>query len=502
MNFLLKTKPKKVLIQQPDAETVAYLQRHILNVSPDAEIFAPANAQEIEKYYTIVTDIDLVIAEIYIEGIDALTDYLNFRAKHPKVPILIATRYDLSSYSEYIQGVPVVVLPYEEQHLESILPQLLEGMKPSELTSSISRKIPIGTQTIKLVQKNKNTQKATSLSKVSPVSSKMKSGPLKSGPLSQKSNLKSVEDVRKEIEQKNKKISLIMLGITLTSLAIFCWLVSLGKIPAIYRYARFLELPWTDYRVMIHIPAGEFVYGANEEPSAEATLKTEKTGEFWIDQYEVTLGQYNQFLKAVESQGPDAFAHPDMPDKSRGFKPKEWDRLMHTIRENITYNGVKLNLNCPVFNVTWWDAYAYAKWAGKRLPTEQEWEKAGRGLKGNKFSWGNDEKAVENANLGLDYSPGDPGKGGFKDGFHMMNPVTEKPLDVSEFGVFGMNGNVSEWTSTWAEGKLENMLIPVIRGGSFVAHKNIYITLRIIKRDANTPEEWLGFRCASDKPPL
>lgn len=126
-------------------------------------------------------------------------------------------------------------------------------------------------------------------------------------------------------------------------------------------------------------------------------------------------------------------------------------------------------------------------------------EKAVRGLKGNKFSWGNDDKATDKANLGLDYAPGDPSKGGFVDGYQTVNPVDKKNEDVSEFGVRGMNGNVSEWTGTWSSGMLESIQVPVIRGPAFNSYKDITATVRIIKKDASIPEDWLGFRCASDK---
>ncbi len=491
----MKTKPKKILIQQPDLETVQHLQQHILNIAPDAEIYAPANVNEIEQYYLSCPDIDLLIAEVYIEGIDALASYLTFRAAHPKVAVLIATRYDLSSYSEYIHGVPVVVLPYEEKHLESIIPQLLENMTPSQLTTSISRKIPIGTQSIKLVQKNKATT-ASSPSSLEP--KKTADSTQKSPPPVQKVNRsKSVIEVEKALKRRSQMINRCATVSILILISIFSLLVSMGKIPAVYRYFRFLELPWTDYHVMIAIPAEEFLYGGENGTPPVPT----KTDPFWIDQYEVTLGQYQKFLKAMETEKPEAYAHPDMPNVSRGYKPENWDKVIHTIREGIPYNGTRLNLDCPVFHIRWWDAYAYAKWAGKRLPTEEEWEKAARGTKGNLFSWGSDAKAISKANLGLDYAPGDPAKGGFKDGFHMMNPVTEKPEDISDYGVVGMNGNVSEWTGTWADGKLEGFKVPVIRGGSFVAQKNIYLNLRLVKRDANTPEEWLGFRCVRDTAP-
>ncbi|MES2307445.1 MAG: SUMF1/EgtB/PvdO family nonheme iron enzyme [Verrucomicrobiota bacterium] len=490
----MKAQPKKILIQQPDAETVAHLHQHILNVAPDAEVYAPANAQEIEQYYKTVSGIDLLIAEVYIEGIDALTDYVNFRNQNPDVPVLIATRYDLSSYASYIQGVPVVVLPYEEKHLESILPQLLQKMPPSELTTSISRKIPIGTQSIKLVQKNNATAALaqTKTQKAKSAATKTTTG-LRKTPFQSK----SAQEIQMEYERKHKMFIAGSLVSILILISIFCLFVSMGKVPWIYRYARWMELPWTDYREMAHIPAGEFQYGGEDS----APTVPMSTGEFWMDKYEVTLGQYQQFLRSIDGKNPEEFAHPDMPNKNRGFKPKDWDKIIHTIRENIPYNGVEINMNCPVFNVDWWDAYAYAKWAKKRLPSEQEWEKAARGLKGNHFVWGNDEKAISNANLGLDYSPGDPSKGGFIDGYQMVSPVAAKMTDISEFGVVGMGGNVSEWTGTWGAGKLESVQVPVIRGGSFTAQKNIYANLRIVKRDASTPEEWVGFRCCSDQAP-
>lgn len=364
--------PKKILIQVPDAETVAVIHRHILNVAPDAEVYAPPTPQEIENYYNTVTEIDLLIAEVYIEGIDALTDYLNFKVKNPQLPVLIATRYDLSSYAEYLQGVPVVVLPYEEKHLESLLPQLLIGGLPTELTTSISRRIPIGTQSIKLVKKEelkKENKKPESV--VQKLKGRLNFKKKSSG-FKNSYTRKSTEDVRKELEVKHKKL-IVRTSITIFSLlAIFCYLVYLGKIPWIYRYARWLEVPWTDFNQMVQIPAGDFIYGGGEDKSEP---KTETTAEFWIDEYEVTIGQYKQFLKSIQDKDPKEFAHPDMPHVDRGFKPKNWDHLLHTIRENVPYDGAKLSMNSPVFNVTWWQAYAYAKWKGKRLPTEQEWKK-------------------------------------------------------------------------------------------------------------------------------
>lgn len=249
---------------------------------------------------------------------------------------------------------------------------------------------------------------------------------------------------------------------------------------------------------MVEIPAGPFLYQKRENRS----LPT-----YWISKHEVTIGQYGEFLKALESVAdPAVFDHPDQPKTKTGHTPTKWAEMYAAAKAGATYNGQPLSLNTPVTQVDWWDAYAYAKWKGQRLPTEEEWEKAARGPKGLQNPWGNKFEPGA-ANLGADYDAN--GKGGSQDGYNLWAPVDRKTQDMSPYGVQDMAGNVSEWTA--AESKdgawpshpdYPDLRVPVVRGGHF-ALKSVQdlLTTRFFSESASETTLARGFRTASDDAP-
>jgi formylglycine-generating enzyme required for sulfatase activity/DNA-binding NarL/FixJ family response regulator len=256
---------------------------------------------------------------------------------------------------------------------------------------------------------------------------------------------------------------------------------------------------------MVKIPAGEFIY----QDGQKVTLP-----EFYIDEYEVTIAQYAEFLKYLEANPGEAekFAHPRQP-KGKSHVPKEWanmeelDPPMPGYYERAQkwgkFKDAPLDVNCPVFFVDWYDAYAYAKWKGRRLPTEQEWEKAARGTDGQLFPWG-DKDDPKAANLGRDHTR-DPKKGGEIDGHDSWSPVDAMKKDKSPFNVYGLAGNVSEWTdSRDKDPKMPSAEIPVIKGGNYKTRTPEEYNAKVRRLEITELQsgEALGFRTVSDTPPV
>lgn len=246
---------------------------------------------------------------------------------------------------------------------------------------------------------------------------------------------------------------------------------------------------------MVLIPAGPFLYQKGEKRTLPA---------FWMSRTEVTLGQYAEFLQAVGSKGT-SFDHPDQPKTKSGHAPEGWKDLLAAARSGASVNGQKISLETPIQGVDWWDAYAYAKWKGQRLPTEEEWEKAARGVSGSVYPWGQEERKAA-ANLGGDYDAKGV-KGGEVDGFNLWAPVDRKTEDVSAFGIQDLAGNVQEWTAGESRGQAwsehpdyPDVRVPVARGGHYAYPPgDMLLTSRHFADSAQERSPARGFRTVSDQ---
>lgn len=237
---------------------------------------------------------------------------------------------------------------------------------------------------------------------------------------------------------------------------------------------------------MVLVPAGKFIMGTddvdasgksqefgfneplylNEQPRREIDLPA-----FYIDKFEVTSGQFVDYLRALGK-----YSEQDIASLVERLQLQE---------ENL-----------PVRNITWHKADEYCRFVGKRLPTEAEWEKAARGTDGREYPWGND------------WNPEFVNKG---QGESDVMPVGSIEKGKSPYGAYEMAGNVMEWTADWyeaypgAEYKSPNYgnKRKVARGGSWggVGHYVIPHYFRVAYRFNFSPDQAfndVGFRCAKD----
>jgi len=251
---------------------------------------------------------------------------------------------------------------------------------------------------------------------------------------------------------------------------------------------------------MVLIPSGEFTMGTDAVDTKNHALRLGltkpwfadesperrvDTRDFYIDIFEVTNRQYYIFCQATDHKPPRFWGGEKYRDGDGGL---------------------------PVTDVTFFDATAYALWAGKRLPTEAEWEKAARGPRGNIFPWGNNFNwDVANISHSAKKKIG-----------HQLKPVGSFPDGASAYGVHDMIGNVWEWVwdyylpypNSVYESKDFGKKYIVVRGLSYlgVGHfpKKSYKKVVALKARASYREKLnpfsrkkdVGFRCAKEKPPF
>ena len=221
---------------------------------------------------------------------------------------------------------------------------------------------------------------------------------------------------------------------------------------------------------MILIPAGEFTLGVDGDDAEDGPAQIVDLPAFEIDQFEVTNEDFAAFVNAT-SYVTVAEASGD----------QGWQRY-------ATNRG-----DHPVVKVTWNDAVAFCTWVGKRLPTEEEWEKAARGTDGRIFPWGNSfNSAAANVKAA---------------GLRDTVPVGSYPDGASAYGVHDLGGNVWEWTASWfkaypgntSDNQYFGERFRVTRGGAWFEEPPQVATYN---RNAADPEitanDDLGFRCVRD----
>jgi sulfatase modifying factor 1 len=228
----------------------------------------------------------------------------------------------------------------------------------------------------------------------------------------------------------------------------------------------------TDEVELVGVPAGEFTMGHNSSydtlPVRKITLPA-----FSIDKYEVTNKRYKRFIDAT------GYKVPWSQEAAVATYIWDWQKRMYPEGKG----------DDPVVLVSWEDARAFCSWAGKRLPTEAEWEKAARGAKGKPYPWGNDW-ANGKANTQ-------------ESGLKQTAPAGSFKEDVSEYGVNDLAGNVSEWVEEWFAPYPGNPMTSyeernkyrVLRGGSWDYAHSIASGYN---RQYATPQSQMtaiGFRC-------
>ncbi len=307
---------------------------------------------------------------------------------------------------------------------------------------------------------------------------------------------------------------------------------------------------------MVWLPAATFTMGATDQEGRadEYPAHQVKLDGFWMDKHEVTNAQFRKFVESTgyvttAEQKPDwnemkkqlPPGTPKPPDSMLApgalvFSPPsysvplddpgqwwKWVRGADWHHPTGPGSTIKGKDNFPVVNVSWYDAQAFCKWAGKRLPTEAEWEYAARGgLSLKKYPWGNEdpESGKPKANT---WQGNFPNKNTDWDGYYGTAPVMS--FAPNGFGLYDMAGNVWEWCSDWysadyyrsladevaanVEGPAKSndpmqptVPVKVIRGGSFMCNPSYCKGYRVTSRMMSSEDSGLqnlGFRCVSSK---
>lgn len=300
----------------------------------------------------------------------------------------------------------------------------------------------------------------------------------------------------KEVAQLQVKRARIQFWISIGAGAIVACVIAVIMI--ITTAKKVVVLPGTDFRDQIKIPAGVAALPNNSIVDIP---------EFYMDKYEVTIAQYEKFLSAVEGQSPEAYlGEKEFSYAKQSFKPAAWDDILKAIKKKDKFLGEDITWDTPIFNVDYNDARAYAKWKGKRLPTELEWQRAAAGDKNSMFPWGDPPQEEElrkeftNNSFKFANTAKDREHDVRKlDGWIGAGPVNAFGSDRSPFGVLCLAGNVSEWCTVDERVHKPENGKQVFKGGNF-AVPLLVPNKQVWGQSVYKQEPWLGIRLVSDQP--
>ena len=298
---------------------------------------------------------------------------------------------------------------------------------------------------------------------------------------------------------------------------------------------------------MTLIPGGDFMMGSHDSTNFPDEYPPHKVtiSPFLMDQYEVTNKQFDTFVKntgyvttaetnfkiydiqigdSINKRGSLIFSNRDLSEQSKLENLTWWKWCENASWKNPEGPGSSIIeiMDHPVVHISWYDANEYAKWTGKRLPTEAEWEWAARGGERNmKFPWGNSDvtNSYHKANL---WQGMFPFVNDVKDGFEWTSKIGS--YEPNAYGLYDMAGNVWEWCMDAYDynvykkrSKMNNIINPisihtddiieigyekrVMRGGSFLCDETICSGYRVTRRMRSTPDTGFihtGFRCVKD----
>lgn len=276
---------------------------------------------------------------------------------------------------------------------------------------------------------------------------------------------------------------------------------------------------------MIFLPGGYFEMGDSFDEGftqdGERPVREVEVSSFYIDTYAVTNKSFQAFVEdtnyitETEKFGWSfVFYQLVNIDKIELVAPAHQWWL--PVKDAYWYqpegrgSSIENRMDHPVIHVTWNDAIAYCRWAGKRLPTEAEWEYAARGgLIKKRYAWGNE--LTPNGEHRCNIWQGEfPTKNDTEDGYFSTAPVDA--FLPNGFGLYNMSGNVWEWCADWFDAKYDYSKVKdpngpktgevrSMRGGSYLCHHSYCNRYRVAARSSNTPDSSsgnMGFRCVAD----